>query len=349
MFLDSNYNRDCMNFVEMQSFKNPVNKNLSMTKIEELDSEGPENSIAQMAIKHPESKEYCQEMCRRLGLLSQIIVEIQIKQRERKKEVLAPILRELEFFLHSRNFIGEATSARSVGYNPLAIHKAMVEGTFQEQMTLIYHGLWTIFSILESDLPLLHEVDKQLREIGDFNLNLVALEKDRSEKGTFFPLPNYLVHFRKNGRLVRHINTDKKLTLNEITDLTYREARISIEDYISPEEFKTIQLGKITPLSKKAVKWRSGQEYFDVNKESDFYKIASLLGNVPILTGPSGTTDGFLRAVDYLGMPLKYKKSGTLALIGWLIANKDHSLYEIRIAAHHHGIDYNIPVSELLN
>ena len=92
-----------------------------------------ETTIGEVAAKHPEAKKFAQEMLRRISLIAKAYQEIQLEGRDE----LPPVLRELTIRLGSDvefATYGDGTSVGSIGFNPLAIEKAIEEGT----LTLIF-------------------------------------------------------------------------------------------------------------------------------------------------------------------------------------------------------------------
>ncbi len=207
-------------------------------------------------------------------------------------------------------------------------------------MLLIYSSLWTA-------LP---KINAQLK--GDFQINAGSLdalrEKAKSEGETdpvkmFFSQSEPLEEFRNADERVRNSNQPKEPPpkMKEVLGLTIREARATLGDYISEEKFAAMESGKAKEeeLGEHRVQWVRGKDMFSVDEESDFYKHAVALGGLPIITGPSGTTDGYLKGIEFLSMQ-GFEKKAILALTGWMVPAGDHSLHEIRVAGTWFGLDY---------
>ncbi|WP_420421190.1 hypothetical protein [Simkania sp.] len=77
-----------------------------------------------------------------------------------------------------------------------------------------------------------------------------------------------------------------------------------------------------------------------VDPTSTFAKETEALGSLPMLTGPSGTTDGFIHAARYLGLG-DQAEEGMLACVGWMVPVGDHTLHEVRSGAEFHGVPYS--------
>ncbi|MCB1068490.1 MAG: hypothetical protein KDK56_09945, partial [Simkania sp.] len=120
--------------------------------------------------------------------------------------------------------------------------------------------------------------------------------------------------------------------LSEIPGLSDREARVGTRydafDQTLRQEANTRKL-----------EWIPGKEWVAVDPTSTFAKETEALGSLPMLTGPSGTTDGFIHAARYLGLG-DQTEEGMLACVGWMIPVGDHTLHEIRSGAEFHGVPY---------
>jgi hypothetical protein len=94
-------------------------------------------------------------------------------------------------------------------------------------------------------------------------------------------------------------------------------------------------LGDTTPLN-----WACGASLFFVNQNSVFYNIAER-NNKYIITGPSSTTNMMLDCALLFNIDAK---KVLLALVPWMELVKDHSIFEILIAANSYipDLDYKL-------
>jgi hypothetical protein len=138
------------------------------------------------------------------------------------------------------------------------------------------------------------------------------------------------------------IDVSKQRTLNrgDVDDLTDEEAIHLLKRQTgkdpTPEE---LQRFKSDPQSK--VGWEQGGEYYEVIPGTATDKEANDIG-MRLEAGVSGSTDLMLHAVENLGIKdPQVLKSLRLALAGWMMANRDHSFFEIYKAATAYGVDWN--------
>ena len=295
-----------------------------------------ESEISPIAAEAPEAKEFAKEMVRRVASIAHAYAKLTNSQKNQ-----TPLMQELSVRLDSiASFQSNEKSTGGVGYNPVAIEKAIEEGNLREQMTLLYHSIWSVLPKAFADPKLC----KQLSQNLDFKLNIPLINKVRSEshhKGIndpviiFFARCEALENFRRgNGRL--WIKGKGKqpppVRVSHVNRLSDRELRNALCDPLAG-------IDTVNQLSDRELPWEGGDSFFAVNKDSQFYKQASALGNLPLFTGPSGTTEGFLKAAAYLNMEKLW--SGTmLALIGWMLPARDHSLHEIREAGSWYQLPY---------
>ncbi|MFQ5730184.1 MAG: hypothetical protein ACE5GN_07475, partial [Waddliaceae bacterium] len=308
-----------------------------------------ETVIGEVAAEQPDAKKCTQEMLRRISRIAKAYQEIQFEGRDD----LSPVLKELKIRLGSDvefATYGDGTSPGSIGFNPLAIEKAMREGTLREQMLLIYSSLWTALPKIFDSPEMVAKVNKKLK--GDFQINtnlLKELKKKAESKGEadpvkiFFSQSEPLQQFRDAGGRVWDPDRPKEPPpkIKNIKDMTIREARATLGEYISKREFEAMKTGEAEgkALGEHRVQWVRGKDLFRVAEGSDFYQRAVALGGLPIITGPSGTTDGFLKGIAFLSMQ-GFEKKTIVALTGWMVPAGDHSLHEIRVAGTWFGLDY---------
>lgn len=286
-----------------------------------------EKIVSELAAQHSDSQHFSKEMCRRLFAVAKAY-SVVMEEREPSH---SNFLKELKSRTrpHS-NFVNDHLHPGSVGYNPIAIENVVENGNLREQMTLVYSGIWTLLPIIFENPEIVTEVNKKLEADG-FQLNVDLINEDRS-KLNYFPAALPVTHFRKTGGRIPNTNPpESKPKVREISDLSLREARTTLQDFIPKEKFED--------AGERRVQWVRGKDLFKVNKDSDFYQHAVAVGQLPIVTGPSGTADGLLYGCKYLGMAGEVEQ-GLLAMTAWMVRVGDHSLHEIRTAGSFHGIPY---------
>ncbi len=306
-----------------------------------------ESAITELSSKHPDAKEFAQAMAKRIGLIAKAYQEI-LGEMENS----TPVMKELKIRLAtSVEFASEGTGTGNIGFNPIAIENALKEGTLREHMSLIYASLWTALPKIFDDPELVDKINIILeKEDAGFQINTGALrairessEEKASPVAKFFAQAKPLAEFRKSGGriVVSGKKNEPAPKVKDIQDLTLREARAALEDYISEEEFDAMKKNKAKGLNlgKRRVQWVRGKDLYRVDENTGFYRKAIALGGLPIVTGPSGTTDSFLQGMKYLGMT-EFKEKGILALTSWMVSSGDHSYHEIKEAGSWHGVDY---------
>ena len=143
----------------------------------------------------------------------------------------------------------------------------------------------------------------------------------------------------------------RTLTVGDVPDIT--EAEIE-QHYLNTGKPAPDAVEKLKFKSAVAEKmsWSQGGEYFDINLGSDSAKAAAEV-KARMEAGISGSTDLMLHAAKYLGLDGDSMKKLRLALAGWMMANRDHSFYEVYRAAEAYGprfvIDKNDPGQEYEN
>ncbi len=310
-----------------------------------------ESTLGEMAAEHPDSKEFAQEMLKRIGTIAKAYQEIKVEG----DKTSPPDMKELKIRLGTAaqfTTYGDGTGAGSIGFNPISIEKCMKEGNLREQMLLIYATLWTTLPPIFADSAMVDKINEKLeKENSGFKLDKQALnakmemaKEGESPVTTFFAQAKPLVDFRAaGGRIFDDKRTREAAPkIKDLKDLSIREARATLYTFISEEEFTAMKKGdnKGHALGEHRVQWVRGKDLFRVDEKSDFFKNAVAMGGLPIVTGPSGTTDGYLNGIKYLNMQGSEEKAA-LALTGWMVQSGDHTFHEIKEATTWHGMAYN--------
>ncbi|MEO5899557.1 MAG: DUF4157 domain-containing protein [Ilumatobacteraceae bacterium] len=87
------------------------------------------------------------------------------------------------------------------------------------------------------------------------------------------------------------------------------------------------------------VEWEQGREYYSVVVNSAVDKAAAKV-RARLEAGISGSTDLILHAAQNLGLSMEKQRKLRLALIGWMLSNRDHTFYEIMEASKSYGLPF---------
>lgn len=129
------------------------------------------------------------------------------------------------------------------------------------------------------------------------------------------------------------------LTVAEVPDLTDPEIDLMLNRSgnanPSGPDRANYRAGGATKVS-----WSQGGEFYDINLGSESAKAAEGL-KARMEAGISGSTDLMLHAGEHLGVKsIAQKQPLRLALAGWMMANRDHSFYEVFKAAEAYGVPF---------
>jgi hypothetical protein len=95
--------------------------------------------------------------------------------------------------------------------------------------------------------------------------------------------------------------------------------------------------GRFVAKGVRKIPWEQGREGIDVFPNSEVERQATAI-HARLDAGISGSTDLMMHAAQNLGMTSADDlRKVRLALLGWMIANRDHSFYEIMTAAENYG------------
>lgn len=94
--------------------------------------------------------------------------------------------------------------------------------------------------------------------------------------------------------------------------------------------------------AEKKLPWEEGGTRYKPNLSNSWIKNAVEVLKMPVVSGPSGTTDRMFQAIKYLGVwnnpvvPVDFRMS----LLGWMLTSRDHSFHEIMAVAKTYGLAY---------
>ncbi|MFN3810301.1 MAG: DUF4157 domain-containing protein [Roseateles asaccharophilus] len=95
--------------------------------------------------------------------------------------------------------------------------------------------------------------------------------------------------------------------------------------------------------STKQLPWEEGGSRFNASVRNAWVNEAVNVLKMPVVAGPSGTTDRMLQALKYLGAwnnPVD-PDAFRLSLLGWMLSSNDHSFHEIMAVSQSFGLDYS--------
>lgn len=114
---------------------------------------------------------------------------------------------------------------------------------------------------------------------------------------------------------------------------SYRESPLYDLFTTDEEKARDEAEDKVRPLP-----WLEGVKLFDIKPEAAWFKEVHDQLKIPVVAGVSGTTARMLTAFKFLKVggttPLNFR----LAIMGWMLTSRDHSLYEILRGSHMAGI-----------
>ena len=135
----------------------------------------------------------------------------------------------------------------------------------------------------------------------------------------------------------------KTVTIGQLGDITTGELR-QIEK-LHPGTVPLLPGGKPNKALARThgaqpVPWEQGREGIDVFPNHAFERTANNL-HARLDGGISGSTDLMMHAAEHLGFTdLDDKRKMRLAMVAWMILNRDHSFYEIMEAAEGYGVPF---------
>ncbi len=302
--------------------------------------------MGEVAFDYPEAQRFASDLCQRIAQIARAYTEIleEVRptddasggERVTLRDELRKTLRIAEIFGNS------SQSSGSVGMSILAIQVAIEGGNLREQMTLAYSSL---FSFIVKEVLANPDMVRQINEkLDGFQIDQELLQSDteagRGLAGTMLTRVPLVEEYRTTEK-ARHNHATPAIgegprgpKPEEVYRLSERERLVGLE-----YELKT---------NERRLEWISGEQWFYADPASKFAREARELGGLPIATGPSGTTDGFLHVATYLGLGDRLEE-GLLACIGWMVLTRDHTLHEIRAVGNEYGISYSGKPSDFKN
>jgi hypothetical protein len=137
------------------------------------------------------------------------------------------------------------------------------------------------------------------------------------------------------------LTEQRTLSAGEVPDLTDAEIDLLYKKQNKPKPDKP-ERDRFRNDPSAKIAWSQGGEFFDIELGSESAKAANDV-KARMEAGISGSTDLMLHAAQYLGMTdLSLLKGLRLALAGWMMANRDHSFYEVYKAAESYGVPFDI-------
>lgn len=321
-----------------------------------------EKAVTLIASKNTKAKAFSNEISRRVLEIMKAHHDLEENPLNRPLTNKEALNSEIHLIKKIRERCGcdndkNHTYSGNGSWSPQATLNILNNGELTEQMTLLYNQLFFAYlKDIYEDARLVTEINSRLTHRGaGFQINEAMLTQDREGSrispygGKFLVPPEKQIQFMASGDRVKRSDEEKitlmeqhlsKLDRRQYTERQLRTALPSIDIGIFSKEYEKLQKGEPTILNDLPLHWESGHCCYFIKTSSPFSQDAEEKG-LPIMTGPSGTTDAFLHTAQYLGMDsAEEMKAGTLAVIAWMLPTKDHSLHEIRICAAEYGISY---------
>jgi hypothetical protein len=138
------------------------------------------------------------------------------------------------------------------------------------------------------------------------------------------------------------LSEQRTLTVGDVPDMTDGEIDLILKRQgVRAPNAEDRRKFRLDPNAK--IMWSQGGEYYDIQLGSDSAKAAQEV-NARLEAGISGSTDLMLHAAQNLGMggDQAAMKGLRLSLAGWMLANRDHSFYEIYKAGESYGVPFEI-------
>jgi len=299
-----------------------------------------EQAAASVAFDHPSAKRFAHEFCQRMGTI--LLAYNAVLEEEAPSCAKNPLFTP-EFMSHIRftQFFGNTQeNPGSVGMNAIAIINTIEKGNLREQMTLVYKTVFSFF---------INEVLENPGMIAKINQKLALLPAEHS-----FQIDEQLyLQEKMEGKGIIDSSKGKLVKQIPVVD-TFRnveQARISKPPIPPSSTTRSLQTQDIPDLSLQELRigtgyakqphlcWIPGKDWCKVSPTSSFAQQVAALGDLPILTGPSGTADGIIHLSNYIGLK-DLAEDALLACIGWMVPVGDHTVHEIRVAGVPYGVSY---------
>jgi hypothetical protein len=137
----------------------------------------------------------------------------------------------------------------------------------------------------------------------------------------------------------------RTLTVGDVADLTDAEIDQLFKQRGQPKP-TDIERQQFRSDPSTKISWGQGGEYYNIDLRSESAQTARSV-RARLEAGISGSTDLMIHAIQYLGFrDADSLRALRLALAGWMMANRDHSFYEIYKAAQAYGVPFEIDPAE---
>jgi hypothetical protein len=139
-----------------------------------------------------------------------------------------------------------------------------------------------------------------------------------------------------NGRHNAHLSSrEKNFIATQRTDLSKQDESLMAQG----KRLIGLNTPNVYDPSKK-LPWEEGGTRFAPNSDNTWVNKAIHELKMPMVAGPSGTTDRMLRALKFLGNPVQ-PVNFRLSLLGWMLTSNDHSFHEIMAVSKSFGLPYD--------
>ena len=291
-----------------------------------------DRSLSELAIKTNTSLEFAKKMNQRVLAIMKLDAEYRAMVKDETLKGEYNVKEELDEILKSTLGKCKAYELGCVGNDPLAILDVVEKGNLRERMFFLYR---TTHGHLGNQI-----LEKPAK--------LKWMRQKMKERHFAFEFPETIDPFNafSYGAFAR-ISTNKwfrkarpQANRSTFLDDSYR-GKIPFStrehDFLMKKYLEEGGKDDFVPT------FKTGRTFFTPNTNKDLegidepahpYLTAAETLGLPLVAGISGTTDQILTMANYLGVNSKDDLlKARLALIGWMVDNGDHSVYEILTAS----------------
>lgn len=251
--------------------------------------------------------------------------------------------------------IGEALGtdsiqiAGSIGLNPFHFENVKKSGNIREQLTTALNAIMPpsfYFAQLMGNESLVTKINKKLEKFG-FSLDIGLAKKYKKENGRLFdPKPGITKASRTPFGAPLHKET--RIPRKEASTVSGLIQKDIASLPLSDQEKKTIMSYQTEVYPpEKPLPWKTGKQtwmlqHAPLGKTRGFLEEAGRYF-LPVVAGPSGTTDRIFELAQYLGLLNKKEdfQALRLACLAYLLIIDAHSYHEVMLGAMPYGLPYS--------
>lgn len=304
-----------------------------------------ENSVAVVTANHPDSMAFADKVCNRIYDMLKaetyiIFVEKHGREPDPDELTLAENMRLAELYGSA-----DLRWAGNIGMSPLAIRKAFEEGNLREKMLIAFKSTHAWTGKIFNDSDKVSKLNERLKQMGcDWSIdeamiaNLKAGAKD-NPYGIYNFSPITAISRIEDIRVPRTTAEIDKVAKEVALPINSEERTIPLSSReILAATNEIPEIARKRGLDKEKIKWQPGIAHLrpktktEIDEQGRAY---TYLSGVEVLRAPqvgsiSGHTDIILTLALCLSVSTKKElKQGRLALLGFMVGDKHHSVHEI--------------------